>query len=415
MQKKLYKPNEVTEVKSSFLVRGVSNTHAVNTLTNTDQIQKPTNDNGLTALIDWFAVTFDKKEFELYNVFEILLKYFELPSATPLKNIEEIEELDERETPWMLNAAFEKGYYSSLSYGKIAVFYDDYGRGEKGYKLRFNGQACREAELLFRDGYNWFDLFAELLRLKVNITRIDLAIDDKVGFFTVPDLIDLVFQKCCVSKLRNWDRHDGGKLVNGSLEGSTLTLGSPRSRIKINFYEKNHERANKLNDESLRSQIWNRTEMQIKETRALQTVEKLVAGRNDPENVGKIALGILSHYVKFCKPGQDDSNRSRWEPTDEWKSFIEGVSKVQLYEAAPDTDMETKKAWLWRQVPKTLAQLIISEYGENAFDPQYLKQNPDYLVNMVSYGVTKLENKDYKLIEQHKNMKKNTTRQSGVK
>nr|WP_255350589.1 hypothetical protein [Anoxybacillus sp. KU2-6(11)] len=68
----------------------------------------------------------------------------------------------------------------------LSVYYD--GADDMGIHLEMTGQGCRLFEL--HTSINWHELFYRLVyEYEVNITRLDVAIDDFVGYFKINSLV----------------------------------------------------------------------------------------------------------------------------------------------------------------------------------------------------------------------------------
>lgn len=389
---------ELTPLKQKCSV-GIGNTHAQNTFSpkHSKEVPEISKYKGydLRALIDWFDCTFDTDFYNLDFVLTLLFKYFDLPFFSPLV------EKEEKETIWQFNIKQEKGYGKSISFGDIAIFYDDYGNIDKGIKLSLSGNGCREAELLFRNDYTWFDFLKEIYSFHVNITRIDLAIDDFHGYFDIGHLIEIANEGYMVSKFKVYEPRGKRLTVDGSSLGHSLYLGSPKSRLFIRFYEKGKEQKD-FNG------IWNRTELQLRNERAAFAVDEIIKDRG--KHLGEYAMGILNNYVRFCDKDKvwsvnkttgelkKDRNRSRWKCYDWWLDFLHGVEKIKLSEELPKSNIETKKRWVFDKVSKSLAMLALAD-NDNNYKTQLFK-------NIMYNGIGKINEKDLKLIEKYREDKK---------
>lgn len=376
-------------------MRGMGNTHAVNTLSVKRKTKDLDEDVSIRSLIDWFDCTFNQDYYNVDFVLTLLYKYLDLPYYSSLEDKEK-----ENETYWQFNIKQEKGYGKSISYGDIGIFYDDYGNVDKGIKLSISGNGCREFELLLRRGYTWKDFLQEVKNCQTNITRIDLAIDDFKGYFSVGHLKTIALNGYMRSKFRVFEPKGKHLTKDGSSLGHSLYLGSPKSRLFIRFYDKAKEQKHY-------DGVWNRTELQLRNERAEITVETIVDSEN---HIGAYAMGILKNYVTFCDKDKiwsynkkkdtwkKDSNKARWKAYDWWNDFLQGVEKIQLSTELPKNNIERKRHWINDKVSKSLAMLGIA-YQEDELSLDWLK-------NVMLHGASKLEDKDYKVIEKYKEDKK---------
>nr|WP_313785871.1 replication initiation factor domain-containing protein [Paenibacillus larvae] len=101
------------------------------------------------------------------------------------------------------------------------------------------------------------------------------------------------------------------EIETGDSKGNTLYFGHGTSAIQIRIYEKHHERRNKGYELEENLTHWNRVEIEARDERAL-IMAKYVA--NQSHQIGEVALGVISNYVRFCvKNKADPDNRSRWK------------------------------------------------------------------------------------------------------
>lgn len=330
-----------------------SNTGAQNTDANT-----------LRACVDWVQGTFQK-----ISSHDEVIEILQL----------EKNQFVEMETGML-------GYKRQLRFGNIVILSE--GRENMGVHLIMSGQGCREYEEL-RPG-NWFNLFRDILRLG-KFTRIDLAIDDFAGYFTVRKLSRKLKEGLCRSKFKSAKRIENIIIEDGQTKGETLYFGSGSSRIKIRFYDKLQERiaAGKEIEKDIKH--WVRSEIQARDERANILATFILAG----EPIGDIAAGILKNYVAFLDRGSC-SNKARWPFAKWWDKFLGDVEKIRLTEVAPDRTVEKARAWIDHQVRKTLGMLFL------AYDSDL-----HWLIDVLNSGMDDLTEKEMKIIERYKEALKN--------
>lgn len=228
------------------------------------------------------------------------------------------------------------------------------------------------------------ELLKSIRDLGGNITRFDLAIDDKgCNFFTIADVIDLRKKGRVVTKTRKVrliDDYDGLKD-----DGTTVYFGKRRSDIMLRIYDKQIEQKNKLRkslDSNSANTIppWVRWELELKRDYANRAADSLIAGME----LGEVVVGILSHYVRFIE--LDDSNRSRCSIMEKWQSFIDGVKSLSLYVAPCKKTIADKEAWVNSDVAPTLAAIVIAHGGDMAV-----------LYDMVNSGYSRMKKPLYDL------------------
>lgn len=148
-----------------------------------------------------------------------------------------------------LDNAIMENFFSLLKqeffHGKIYRVMISPEEDEKGTLIELKDQGCRDFEsLLVAQGRSWFDFFKQCEKENVHYKRIDLAINDKVGFLSIPYLAEKCRRRELASKFRSFQELGSGKFAEESEEqfvGTTLYIGSLKSDIYFCFYEKNIE------------------------------------------------------------------------------------------------------------------------------------------------------------------------------
>lgn len=304
-----------------------------------------TSGNGLRTLVDWVQVTF-KNEQDYKKILDILR----------MKEDDFIE----------VNGLYQ--YRKALYHDGIFILYD--GNEEMGVHLQISGKGCRTYE-----GYNlhtWSELFGQFLWYDGKFTRIDLAIDDFHGYFSIPQVIRKIKRVEFVSKFKKAYRIEQINLENGQSEGNTVYFGSASSKLQIRMYEKNHERRNKGYKLEDGITCWNRTELQLRDERANVAAHLISADyfRNrgiieetNEKTIEKYAAGILKNYLRFVVRNENDRNKHRWKTCKWWEEFTQGVERIKLSEKAPDRTVEQVINWLSKQTAISLAMVDLVEKG----------------------------------------------------
>ena len=95
---------------------------------------------------------------------------------------------------------------------------------------------CRNYEnFLQLNEETWFDFLNRVCQYHINVPRIDLAIDDRKPYLSIPDLIVRTKEGLLSSKLREIDFHDSGELKEEVFQskGGSLYLGSSASNLRL--------------------------------------------------------------------------------------------------------------------------------------------------------------------------------------
>lgn len=292
-------------------------------------------DNQLNACVDWLQVTF-KDVSDVHDIFT-LLKLSQ----------DDFIDLD--------NGKY--GYDSQFRFGHIAVYYNQYKNAMMGIHLEMSGQGCREYEQYVTGGMT--SLIQECFRYDVNVTRLDLAIDDRVGYFTVKTLERTLKDGFVKSKFKKSRSITEFKISDAQELGKTLYFGSPQSDLQIRFYDKFQEMTAKGKDlEGITS--WVRTELQLRRENAVNAAYLIATGKG----LHSIVLGILKNYVTFCAR-TTDTNKSRWKMAEYWKKFLKDVEKIKIAKEMPEASIQRSLDWFENSVTPTFSLLA------EAFDYDY--------------------------------------------
>lgn len=265
----------------------------------------------LTVCIDWIALTI--MDYSLEDICKNLLKI-------PIHLMRDDE------------GAGIRGYRAFKKYDDIRVMEGGGKKTALHYHVLLSGQACRQFECWLEGrGETWFDFLNDAMKFAYNIPRIDLAIDDKVTYFQIEDIISMSEKEECISKLRVGTDYGKINLGDGKSAGRTMSFGSRESQLYIVFYEKNFERAEKLNlskeeIEEMVAQPWNRYELRFRQEKAVATVKELLKH----QDVAKVAFGTLKDTMRFAQKNLTDGTKSRWETYPFWDAFMADVESIRL-------------------------------------------------------------------------------------
>lgn len=275
------------------------------------------------------------------------------------------------------------GYRRCLRFGNISIYFD--GKESMGTHFEMTGQGCRLFEKVSKNGWDYF--FYTVLR-DGHFTRLDVAIDDFEGYFTIGQVIDSCRKGLVSSKFKKAINIESVYLDDGRTCGQTVYFGSPTSRIKVRFYDKLNERiqAGKTIENGIK--FWNRTEIEMRDERANEFAEYLMMDYR----LEKLVKGVLRNYLLFRKKGTD-SNKSRWPVAKWWENFLGDVEKLRLARVAPDRTVEKIDAWIHRQVKKSLA-ILFKAYDSDLY----------YLTRIIAKGLEELTDYDKAIIQAYKEM-----------
>jgi phage replication initiation protein len=288
----------------------------------------------LIAVVDWLSVTFKSLVFPDKLIHLLGLK----------------------DCPFVPFDSGKYGYTNHLRFGHIGIYYSE---NNDDIFLDISGQGCREFEQ--NSIYDWSTFFQLILMLPVKITRLDLAVDDRKGYFTFAKLKKKIKQ--CIapdghtynhvrSQFREVRILEKFKLSNGEELGTTMYFGSPTSLIQIRIYDKLQQLISKKKTEKEREELkkelgdfWIRTEMQLRDERA--TLAVVMIAERDEKNLATQVLGHIRKYLLFVDDN-GDKNKSRWPISPWWLKFLNDVEALPLTMVAPDVSVEKAFNWLLR-------------------------------------------------------------------
>ena len=307
-----------------------------------------TRENGLVCVIDWFSFT-------------------DVTNQDPLSSLSEFGFSMDEFTEANKGAS---GYKKMLLHkgSTLRVLYD--GNENMGIHYDFSGSSIKELFCHFTDFIVKETPFGPDLNMDINIlrellsrvkqvghmTRLDLAIDDRNPYFTLPELQNILEEQRFVSKFRSWQLVKDCTTSN-ELTGCTIYLGSRRSDIMLRVYDKQLEQIAK-GVEGADEQPWVRWELELKNEYANIVLTDLLNG----VDVGSLVFGILSNYLRIIV--LDHVNKSRCSSDLKWEEFIDKVSKITLFVMQEPPTLRDKREWVMKQIAPTITGLCLAEYGD---------------------------------------------------
>lgn len=328
-------------------------------------------ENGLRALIDWVSITF--KHISLDDVFQIV----KLPKDL-----------------WTFHDKGFSGYEYHCSYKSMKIAFGTPENAlDMGIHLNFSGEACREYEEEFNHELNWADFFALVMNFNYKFTRLDLAVDDFKGYFTIKELY-LKGKEGCVSvrKVKEATYFEKFNLKTGLSNGETLYIGKG-DRV-YRFYDKLAERRSKGYETIKGLEFWNRYEVQLRSDLATAACEMIAYENYD---YGKFVKGILASNMSVKIKNENDSNRSRWKNVEWWDEFLGECETIELTQIAKDPTIEKKFNWVDSQVSKSLAMIYESfDHDRNVID---------YLIEKGSRKIEKKERQEIQEFQKREHLK----------
>lgn len=221
-----------------------------------------------------------------------------------------VDLLGMNQVPWQTIKG-ARGYQDRLYFNCISIHFN--GREDMGVWCEMSGQGCRAFETLTTLLNGWEDLFRTIARLKMNITRLDVAFDDHTGLLDIDEIIQDTRRKEYVSRSDFWE-------IIESSKGQSLQFGSPQSDALIRIYDKARERNCPAGTH------WIRCELQLRRDRAIAFTEL-------PHTIGESFCGVVINYLRFVEPMEGDSNKWRWPIKPYWGEFLCHAERISIYRA----------------------------------------------------------------------------------
>lgn len=282
----------------------------------------------LEGLIDWCSFTVSE-EFGLWSVLDMM----------------SMEEDDFIEMP-----KGGLGYKTMKRNGNISIFTD--GKEGMGIHVQMTGQGCREFETCFRKDLFfdhsrlWKQLISRVFTVGGHFTRLDVALDDRKGFFSLDVAQDKMRRREVRTRFKKGSSTESYKFSDQpAQDGKTIYFGSPKSNIKVRIYDKAAQKGV--------DGVWIRTELECRDNRANVLAHHLMGSKE----LGAIAAGVLKNYVAFVEPS-GDSNKSRWSVTPWWSNFLGEIERIKLSGQKVERTIEQVKDWVKKQVAPSLALLF---------------------------------------------------------
>lgn len=280
------------------------------------------------------------------------------------------------------------GYRRSMSFGNIFVFYDPAPDrvGDMGVCVSMSGTGCRTFEQhtthRAREGSTPFLRLLEVLHVSehVNVSRVDLALDDTAGYLDLAVISQAVRVNTVNSRIRCRRVVEGYDGINQS--GTTVYFGAESSDFRIRIYDKAKEHYKPQDAEY--NAHWVRFEIVMRG----KCANGFVAAMVNTEDLGLLASGILNDKLAFIV--RTETNITRCEVCEWWTDFVDSVASIKLVsrEVTQHKLLHTVD-WVKRQIAPSLS-LIHDAFG-------YLM-----IRDILSLGVSKRTSQQEALLEDYK-------------
>lgn len=248
------------------------------------------------------------------------------------------------------------GYTQDLFFSDIHVLYEPRENSffhDMGVCVSMSGNGCRTFETMSALAPNdkqgvansAFSILFELLASSPdsNISRIDIACDDREGYLDMDAVV------CCVNENKINSRMTRRSVVTAwdgrERSGATVYIGAPSSDFRIRIYDKALE-------EGVDGH-WVRVEMVMRGKNANAFVAEAVnAGA-----VGELAAQVINDKFSFIE--RDDTNITRCTVCGWWARFVGELAAVHLVaRCVVRHTVERVNDWLEYQIAPSLAMIL---------------------------------------------------------
>ena len=244
------------------------------------------------------------------------------------------------------------GYNRVLRVSAICVCYEprenDFFR-DMGVCVSMSGNGCRAFETMSKLTQAGQDsVFPTLFQLlaadeTANVSRIDIACDDRKGFLNMEEIVEKVQANEINSRMTK--RSVIVSFDGTQRSGSTIYLGAPSSDFRVRIYDKALE-------EGVDGH-WIRVELVMRHKNAAA----FVAQMNSAPSVGKLAAQVVNDKFSFIE--RDDSNITRCTVCGWWQSFVDELESVRLVaRCVVQHSVERIENWIESQVGPSLAVIL---------------------------------------------------------
>lgn len=244
------------------------------------------------------------------------------------------------------------GYNRVLRFSDICVCYEprenDFFR-DMGVCVSMSGNGCRAFETMSKLTQAGQDsVFPTLFQLlaadeTANVSRIDIACDDREGFLNMEEIVEKVQANEINSRMTK--RSVIVSFDGTQRSGSTIYLGAPSSDFRVRIYDKALE-------EGVDGH-WIRVELVMRHKNAAAFAEQM----NSAPSVGKLAAQVVNDKFSFIE--RDDSNITRCTVCGWWRSFVDELESVRLVaRCVVQHSVERIENWIESQVGPSLAVIL---------------------------------------------------------
>lgn len=317
--------------------------------------------------------------------------------------------------------------------GYVNVYWNDYTdtknpvrkNSSKTMNVVYTGQGS--TDLALRNDNDWLKIFTILTTYEpknkpkpkddeedkpaVNITRIDIALDDYDELVKFDDIEQKLKKGHYRSSKRSYNivktsDQNGQKLGETIYIGNARTASGSRGNVYARFYDKlaQYREKNQLVTSDVREhwkktgkEVWQRYEISFSKNYTNSIVEAILNG----ESIDKIFKGSLRNLLEILTPR--GKNKNRWYKTKWWEDFLQYDEKKGF--DLPNRDVMFAETLEWLRVAVLPTLNVMEKIGkEREFDIYDLLRNarkPSELSKKQSRLIADTRNKSDETINEY--------------
>lgn len=196
--------------------------------------------------------------------------------------------------------------------------------------------------------FNWENFLIYLIDNSgdINVSRLDIASDDKEGILKFDTLINHSKARKYISRARSVIWIDGAE--------QAIYFGSKTSKVRLRIYNKARERGVEGH--------WIRAEFQFRDRNA----DSFLLNLKRERHIGKTYNGVLSNFLRFTttSPAECNGNYDKLRITKWWQKFIHNADKIKnIYVGGMEYNYDTLEHYIMKQVAPSLRTFIMANGG----------------------------------------------------
>lgn len=238
----------------------------------------------------------------------ILFDYFRASFKTlPLADL--VEFLGLQNVGWLEGKARD-GWYKHDYFNGIHL----YSEGREDIGIELSGVGCRTLESLNDCCFDWLEFLHFVVEFgsDANVSRLDIACDDREGILSWSTLVKYTKSHKYISKARKRHWTDGDERI--------IMFGSSASDTRLRIYDKALERGVDGH--------WLRAEFQLRDKAA----DSFIANFLNFGDIGYTYGGVLLNYLRYTTKAPDPDRSHNYDSLKTvswWEDFVRTSTKIK--------------------------------------------------------------------------------------